>query len=135
VFHNILGANGDNIQWLAITRFAPRHAWSLEMKWVVVKHGVAKILFYFSIVDRLKELDTMSENLVEKALVLYQDKINSNFTYLHCWQILWEVPPWAGLREERRIPPMKKMCPILNRWEGENYAGGGETLLPPSLNE
>jgi hypothetical protein len=45
------------------------------------------------------------------------------------------VPPWVGLREERRIPPMKKRCPILSRWEGENYDVGGETLLPPLLNE
>jgi hypothetical protein len=43
------------------------------------------------------------------------------------------VLPWAGLREERRISPMKTRCPILTR--GENYIVGGETLLPPSLNE
>jgi hypothetical protein len=30
---------------------------------------------------------------------------------------------------------MKTRCPILRRWEGENYAIGGETLLPPLLNE
>ncbi len=30
---------------------------------------------------------------------------------------------------------MKTRCPILRRWEGENYAIGRETLLPPSLNE
>jgi hypothetical protein len=45
------------------------------------------------------------------------------------------VPPWAGLREERRIPPMKRRCPIFRRLEGENYTIGGETLLPPLLNE
>jgi hypothetical protein len=31
--------------------------------------------------------------------------------------------------------PMKKRCFILSRWEGENYVIGGETLLPPLLNE
>jgi len=45
------------------------------------------------------------------------------------------VPTWMGLTEERRIPPMKTRCPILRRWEGENYAIVRETLLPPSLNE
>lgn len=30
---------------------------------------------------------------------------------------------------------MKKRCFILSRWEGENYVIGGETLLPPLLNE
>ncbi len=27
---------------LQVTGFAPRHVWSLEMKWGVVKHDVAK---------------------------------------------------------------------------------------------
>jgi len=73
---------------LQVIRFAPRHVWNLEMKWGVVKHDVAKFFNFFSIVDRVKEFDTMFENLVEKALLLYLNKINSNFTYLHCWQIL-----------------------------------------------
>jgi len=73
---------------LQVIGFAPTHAWSLEMKWGVVKHDVAKFYSFFSIVDRVKKFDTMFENLVEKALLLYRDKIISNFTYLHCWQIL-----------------------------------------------
>jgi hypothetical protein len=30
---------------------------------------------------------------------------------------------------------MKRRCPIFRRLEGENYTIGGETLLPPLLNE
>ncbi len=50
-----------------------------------MKHDVANFFSFFSTVDRVKKFDTMFENLVEKALFLYRDKISSNFTYFHCW--------------------------------------------------
>jgi hypothetical protein len=71
---------------LQVIGFAPKHVWRLEMKWDVVKHDVAKFFSFLSTVDRVKEFDTMFENLVEKALLLYQDKISLNFTYLHYWK-------------------------------------------------
>ncbi len=60
---------------LQVIGFAPRHAWSLEMKWGVVKHDVAKFFSFFSIVDRVKEFDKMFENVVERHCFYTKTKL------------------------------------------------------------
>ncbi len=121
---------------LQVTRFAPRDVRSLEMKWGVVKHDVAKFFNFFSTMDRVKEFDTMFENLVEKALLLYQESRQlvqiSHICIVGKFSRRCHFLKVKGGKEDS---PMKKMCSILSRWEGENHTVGDETLLVPSLNE
>ena len=73
-----------------------RQARSLETKWGHIKHNVGKFCGAYKQVYNCRVLGTSLEDVLEKALEYFQDrhpKLQS-FAYLHCWQLLKEVPRW-----------------------------------------
>ena len=76
-----------------------RPARSLETKWGHIKHDVGKFCGAYKQVYDCRVSGTLVEDVLEKALEYYQDrhpKLQS-FVYLHCWQLLKEVPRWWDL--------------------------------------
>jgi hypothetical protein len=131
-----------------------RPARSLETKWEIIKHDVAKFVGLHNQVLSMKESRVSLEDLLERALQLYKLKHpkQHSFVFLHCWLILKDVPRWAETREECRIRqqvraapmPKRKMPPaaaIIIDSDGEGGAevggdgdllgGGGKKLLRP----
>jgi hypothetical protein len=127
---------------------------SLETKWGIIKHDVAKFVGVHNQVLSMKESGVSLEDLLERALQLYKLKHpkQHSFVFLHCWLILKDVPRWAETREECRIRqqvraapmPKRKMPPaaaIIIDSDGEGGAevggdgdllgGGGKKLLRP----
>ena len=73
-----------------------RPARSLETKWGHIKHDVGKFCGAYKQVYDCRVSGTSLEDVPEKVLEYYQDrhpKLQS-FVYLHCWQLLKEVPRW-----------------------------------------
>ncbi len=91
---------------------APRFARSLETKWGIMKHDVAKFIGNYTVVLVLCELRTNFEDTFHKALDLYKTKHPKHqaFTYLHVWYVLKNILQWVDMREEvKKIPsPMKR---------------------------
>jgi hypothetical protein len=69
---------------------------SLETKWGHIKHDVAKFCGAYKQVFDCRESGTSLDDVVEKALQFYRDRHPKQqaFAYLHCWQVLKDVPRW-----------------------------------------
>jgi hypothetical protein len=82
-----------------------RPARSLETKWGIIKHDVAKFVGVHNQVLNTKESGVSLDDLLERALQLYKVKHakQHSFVFLHCWLILKDVPRWAETREECRL--------------------------------
>ncbi len=59
---------------------------SLETKWGIIKHNVAKFCGNYSVVNVLCESRTSNEDTLKKSLELYriQHLHHQSFTFLHC---------------------------------------------------
>jgi hypothetical protein len=77
----------------------PRPSRSLETKWGVIKHYVAKFCGVYKSVVALNESGTSSQNVLERSLELYKVKHPKqlSFNILHCWLLLKDVPRWWDL--------------------------------------
>ena len=73
-----------------------RPARSLETKWGHIKHDVGKFCGAYKQVFDCTESGTSLDDVVEKTLQYYQDRHPKQqaFVYLHCWQVLKDVPRW-----------------------------------------
>ncbi|KAG0554591.1 hypothetical protein KC19_12G103000 [Ceratodon purpureus] len=73
-----------------------RPARSLETKWGHIKHDVAKFCGAYKQVFDIRESGTSLDDVVEKSLQFYRDRHPKQqpFLYLHCWQVLKDVPRW-----------------------------------------
>ncbi len=62
---------------------------SLETKWGIIKHDVAKFCGNYSVVSALCELRTSNEDTFQTSLKLYNIKHShgQSFTFFHCWLI------------------------------------------------
>jgi hypothetical protein len=69
---------------------------SLETKWGLIKHDVAKFYGIYNLVFALNESGTSSQDVLERALELYKVKHPKqlSFVFLHCWLLLKDVPRW-----------------------------------------
>jgi hypothetical protein len=74
----------------------PRPSRSLETKWGVIKHDVAKFCGVYKSVVALNESSTSAQDVLERSLELYKVKYPKqlSFTFLHCWLLLKDVPRW-----------------------------------------
>ncbi|XP_024401721.1 uncharacterized protein [Physcomitrium patens] len=91
-----------------------RPARSLETKWGMIKHDVAKFIENYGAVRAEAESGTSSEEMLQKALELYRSRHPSNqsFTFIHCWLVLKDAPRWKDAREDvRKTPPVKRKNP------------------------
>jgi hypothetical protein len=72
---------------------APRFARSLETKWGIIKHDVAKIIGNYTVAFVLCESRIGFENTFHKALNLYKTKHpkHQTFTYFHVQYVLKDV--------------------------------------------
>ena len=81
---------------------------SLESKWGLVKHDVSKFCGIYAQVENQRRSGTSDVNILEDSLELYKLKHpkGSSFAFLHCWQLVKNVPKWAEgcIVECRRIP-------------------------------
>ncbi|KAG0588250.1 hypothetical protein KC19_2G228700 [Ceratodon purpureus] len=78
-------------------RYAPtRPSRSLESKWSHIKHDVAKFVGAHKQVSDSRESGVSAEDVLERALEYYKDRHpkQQTFAFLHCWQLLKEVPRW-----------------------------------------
>jgi hypothetical protein len=76
------------------TSCTPRFARSLETKWGIIKHDVAKFIRNYIVVLVFCESRIGFENTLCKALKLYKTKHPKHqaFTYLHDWYVLKDIP-------------------------------------------
>jgi hypothetical protein len=76
------------------TGCAPRFARSLETKWGIIKHDVAKFIGKYIAALVLCESRIGFENIFHKTLNLYKTKHPKHqaFTYLHVWYVLKDIP-------------------------------------------
>jgi hypothetical protein len=81
---------------------------SLETKWSTIKHDVSKFAGVHSQVENLRRSGVSEGDVLSEALELYKLKHpkGHNFTFLHCWYLLRNVPRWAdgSVTECRRSP-------------------------------
>ena len=77
---------------------------SLETKWSIIKHDVAKFVGVYGSVYKLRESGSSLEDVLLQALEVYKLKTSkgTGFPFIHAWKILKEVPRWAETREEAR---------------------------------
>ena len=70
---------------------------SLETKWSNIKHDVSKFARVHSQVENLRRSGVCKSDVLAEALELYKMKHpkSHNFTFLHCWYLLRNVPRWA----------------------------------------
>lgn len=89
-----------------------RPARSLETKWGVIKHDVAKFIGNYKVAVALCQSGTSSHDVLQKALELYKSKHpkNQSFVFIHCWFLLKDIPHWAEpLDEGKRTTPLKRL--------------------------
>lgn len=69
---------------------------SLETKWGNIKHDVGKFCGAYKQVLNCRESGTSAEDMLGRALEYYKDRHpkQQGFTFLHCWQLLKDVPRW-----------------------------------------
>jgi hypothetical protein len=72
---------------------------SLETKWGLIKHDVAKFCGVYKQVLALNESGMSAEDVLERSLELYKVKHPKqlSFVFLHCWLLLKDVPRWWDL--------------------------------------
>ncbi|XP_024358606.1 uncharacterized protein [Physcomitrium patens] len=91
-----------------------RPARSLETKWGIIKHDVAKFIENYGAVRAESESGTSSEEMLQRALELYKQKHpnKQSFTFIHCWLVLKDSPRWSDAREDvRKTPLLKRKIP------------------------
>ncbi|KAE9045956.1 hypothetical protein PR003_g4937 [Phytophthora rubi] len=78
---------------------------SLECKWSIVQHDVAKFCGAMAVVQDLNKSGANAEDEVKDAQQYYKEthmtkgvKDNKAFKFLHCWRILSAEPKWKSFR-------------------------------------
>jgi hypothetical protein len=81
---------------------APRFALSLETKWGIIKHDIAKFVGHYTIVLAFCESRTGTKDILRKALDLYKTKHpkHQRFTFVHVWYVLKKY--FSGLTYEKK---------------------------------
>jgi hypothetical protein len=95
---------------LCLDSCALRSIRSLETKWGIIKHDVAKFVGHYTTVLVLCESRIGIQNTLQRALDLYKTRHlkHQTFTFIHVWYVLKNILRWANLREKR-----KKTSPIM----------------------
>jgi hypothetical protein len=114
----------------------PRPSRSLETKWGVIKHDVAKFCGIYKSVVALNESGTSAEDVLERALELYKVKHPKqlSFNFLHCWLYVprwWDSPTEVQHRNTRKekaptTMPKRKTVEVLTSTAGEEACSGKE---------
>lgn len=101
---------------------------SLETKWGHIKHDVAKFCGAYKQVFDCRESGTSLDDVVEKALQFYRDRHPKQqaFAYLHCWQVLKDVPRWwdSPIDVQRRSATVES---------GPRVVAMGKRRSPPTI--
>lgn len=81
-----------------------RPARSLETKWGIIKHDVAKFVGVYKQVYDCRESGTSLDDVLQNALELYKVKHakQQSFVFLHCWLLLRDIPRWMESVPESR---------------------------------
>ena len=69
---------------------------TLETKWFVIEHVVAKIASRHAQCKDLWEFGTSNADVIAQALDLYQRQNvkGATFVYMHCWLLVKDIPRW-----------------------------------------
>jgi hypothetical protein len=75
---------------------------SLETKWGLIKHDIAKFCCVYKSVVALNKSGMSAEDVLEQSLELYKVKHPQqlSFNFLHCWLLLKDIPHWQDLPTE-----------------------------------
>jgi len=71
-----------------------RYARSLETKWSIIQHDVAKFIGHYTVVLALCELGVGIEYTLQKVFDLYKKKHpkHQTLTFIHAWYVLKDIP-------------------------------------------
>jgi hypothetical protein len=84
---------------------------SLESKWGLIKHDVAKFIGVYKQILCLNKSGTSATDILHMARELYRTKSakHSEFTYEHCWLLVIDFPKWAdGWCTNKQATPSKR---------------------------
>jgi hypothetical protein len=81
--------------------YVPRFVSSLETKWGIINHDVAKFIGNYNIVFAFCELGIRIKDTFLKTLDLYKKKHPKHqaFTFIHVWCVLKNICQWAYLQK------------------------------------
>jgi hypothetical protein len=89
-----------------------RGARSLESKWGLIKHDVAKFIGAYNQVKRLNKSGTKEADIIRMAKDLYRTKSakDTDFMFEHCWELVEDFPRWAdGVTTSRQTTPSRRV--------------------------
>ncbi|CAH9081016.1 unnamed protein product [Cuscuta epithymum] len=69
---------------------------SMQCHWHLIRSRVSKFVAMYEQLERCPRSGTNKEDLVIKALRLYEDFYATPFKFLHCWEILIKNPKWCS---------------------------------------
>jgi hypothetical protein len=83
---------------------------SLESKWSLIKHDIAKFIGVLKQVVSLNRNGTSKEDLLIMAKELYRTKRpkNVDFQFEHCWLLVKDYPRWADGWSSSSTPSKRK---------------------------
>ena len=111
-----------------------RPARSLESKWGLIKYDVSKFIGVLLQCSNLNISGAGGAHVVHKALELYRLKSakNSEFVYMHVWELVKNVPRWnSGCTPEKTPSPTMKRKHVTSDSDctfmepGSSTEGGG----------
>jgi hypothetical protein len=109
---------------------------SLESKWDIVKHDVARFVGIYKQVFDTKESGTTLDDVLRDALELYKvrDPKQHSFVYLHCWIILRDIPRWMDSLPETQLQQPGRAPTSSNRSHRSSIPSqvGDDAVAPPS---
>ena len=106
-----------------------RGARSLESKWGMIKHDVAKFIGAYNQVKRLHKSGMNESDIMRMAKELYRTKSQkgTEFTFEHCWELVKDFPRWAdGVSTSQQSTPS-------HRLSGSSESGSGFQVSTQNL--
>ncbi|CAH9137762.1 unnamed protein product [Cuscuta epithymum] len=93
---------------------------SLQCHWHLIRTCVSKFVAKYEQLERRPQSGSNKDDLVIKALRLYEDFYATPFKFLHCWEILIKNPKW---------------CSQFHTKAGASNKQGSDNGISPTLNE
>ncbi|CAH9137194.1 unnamed protein product [Cuscuta epithymum] len=93
---------------------------SFQCHWHQIRGVVNKFVAKYQQLERHPQSGTNKDDLVVKALRLYEDFYATPFKFLHCWEILIKNPKWCSQFRTKTSAPIGQ---------------GSDNGIPPTLNE
>ncbi|CAA0837971.1 DNA binding [Striga hermonthica] len=80
---------------------------SLQCHWSIIHAAVNNFAGHYSKLERHPQSGTNSNDLIHKALGMYEDIEGSKFKWVHCWEIMNKNPKWQS-KHDKNITPERQ---------------------------